>query len=283
MTRFRLDRFLTLRFFYPLVRGTKSVSEPRVPVLMYHSISDDEEHDLHPYYRINTTPAIFAEHMGFLKENGYTVIDLTDLGHCLATGPTIKKFVAITFDDGYDDFHANAFPILQEHHFTPTVFLPTAFIGNNKERFPGRKHLTWDQVSWLSDRGINFGSHTATHPSLTALKTEEVEHEIRTSKEIIEEKLGQAIHTFSYPFKFPDANTQFKAMLRELLKRNGYACGVTTRIGLTSRQDDRFFMKRIPVNSCDDIPLFQAKLEGGYDWLYPLQRFRKLMASKLRW
>jgi len=279
MTRFRLDRLLTLRFFYPLVRGSQSVSEPRIPVLMYHSISDVEEHNLHPYYRINTTPAMFAQHMGFLEENGYNVIDLTDLEQCLGTSPTIKKSVPITFDDGYDDFHDKAFPILQEHHFTATVFLPTAFIGNSNERFPGKKHLAWDQVSWLSGRGINFGSHTATHPCLTALKTEEVEHEIRTSKEIIEEKLGQAIHTFSYPFKFPDVNTQFKAMLRELLKRNGYACGVTTRIGLTSRRDETYFMKRIPVNSCDDIPLFQAKMEGGYDWLYNVQLIHKRLAT----
>jgi len=238
---------------------------------MYHSVSDAAEYGVHPYYRINTTPTIFAEHMRFLKESDYTPIDLHDLGHLPATDLSKKKCVVITFDDGYDDFHAKAFPLLAEHHFPATVFLPTAFIGSSNERFPGKKHLAWDQVSWLSDRGIIFGSHTATHPRLVSLGSEEIEHEIKHSKQIIANKLGKAIDAFSYPFKFPDANTRFKELLRNLLKKNGYTCGVTTRIGLTSRKDDRFFMKRIPANSCDDIPLFRAKLEGGYDWLYKVQ------------
>ena len=210
MTGFRLDRFLTLYFFHPLSPRGKSANDLRIPILMYHSVSDAAEHGVHPYYRINTTPTIFAEHMKFLKENDYTPIDLKDLGHCTAIGLSKKKCVAITFDDGYDDFHTMAFPILAEHHFPATVFLPTAFIGSSNERFPGKKHLTWDQVSWLSDRGINFGSHTATHPRLVSLGSEEIEHEIKHSKQIIANKLGKAIDAFSYPFKFPDANTRFK-------------------------------------------------------------------------
>lgn len=282
MAGFRFDRFLTLYFFYPISRRGKSSGASRIPILMYHSVSDAAEYGVHPYYRINTTPTIFAEHMRFLKESDYTPIDLHDLGHLPATDLSKKKCVVITFDDGYDDFHAKAFPLLAEHHFPATVFLPTAFIGSSNERFPGKKHLAWDQVSWLSDRGIIFGSHTATHPRLVSLGSEEIEHEIKHSRQIIAEKLGKAIDTFSYPFKFPDADTRFKELLRKLLKRNGYTCGVTTRIGLTSGQDDRFFMKRIPVNSCDDIPLFKAKLEGGYDWLYSLQRFRKFSGSILQ-
>jgi len=39
-------------------------------------------------------------------------------------------------------------------------------------------------------------------------------------------------------------------------------------------------MKRIPVNSCDDIPLFEAKLEGGYDWLNAPQNFFKILKHR---
>ena len=271
MPGFHLDRFLTLRFFYPLLRKGKSAGKFRLPILMYHSIANDDESGVHPYYRISTSPGAFSEQMSFLSRNDYHVADLKDLNRLLNEGWQNKKYAVLTFDDGYDDFHTMAFPILAEHHFPATVFLPTAFIGSSNERFPGKKHLTWDQVSWLSDRGINFGSHTATHPRLVSLGSEEIEHEIKHSKQIIANKLGKAIDAFSYPFKFPDANTRFKELLRNLLKKNGYTCGVTTRIGLTSRKDDRFFMKRIPANSCDDIPLFRAKLEGGYDWLYKVQ------------
>ena len=72
---FRLDRSLTLYFFGPLSRFRRPRG-PRIPILMYHSISDEAEKG-HPYYWINTSPARFAEHMKFLHDNNYEVISLS--------------------------------------------------------------------------------------------------------------------------------------------------------------------------------------------------------------
>jgi hypothetical protein len=69
--------------------------------------------------------------------------------------------------------------------------------------------------------------------------------------------------------------------LRNILQKYGYKYGVSTRIGTTFKKDGIFFLKRIPVNSCDDIPLFKAKLEGGYDWLYNIQLASKIIKSKV--
>ena len=231
MPGFRLDRFLTLRFFYPLLRMGKSADKVGLPILMYHSIAHDDESGVHPYYRISTSPAAFSEQMSFLSRNDYLVVDLKDLNRLLNEGRQNKKYAALTFDDGYDDFYINAFPVLEINRYPATVFLPTEFVGSNSERFEGKKHLNWEQVSELSNKGISFGSHTATHPSLITLKNGELEYEVRKSKETIEEKLGQAIHTFSYPFKFPDENRRFKEKLKGLLQETGYSCGVTTRSG----------------------------------------------------
>lgn len=131
----------------------------------------------------------------------------------------------------------------------------------------------------LHSKGITFGSHTVTHPQLSDLSSVEVEHEIKLSKEIIEDKLGEGIDTFSYPFKFPEADKAFTKLLRDLLQKHGYHYDVSTRIGTTSKSDDMHFMKRIPANSRDDMAFFQAKLEGGYDWLYKLQRIVKKIRS----
>jgi peptidoglycan/xylan/chitin deacetylase (PgdA/CDA1 family) len=218
--------------------------------------------------------------MRFLSENDYSAVNLQDLQNCFDTNNKLtRKFAIITFDDGYHDFYAGAFPILQKYHLTATVFLPTSFIGNEGLQLKGKKHLSWTEVKALSQRGITFGSHTVTHPHLNTLKDEEVEDEIKRSKETIEDKLGQVIDTFSYPFKFPEENRAFTKLLKDLLQRHGYKYGVSTRIGTTSKNDEVYFMKRIPVNSGDDISLFQAKLEGGYDWIYPIQRLSKFMGS----
>ena len=275
MSPFRLDRLLTLYFFHPLLRAISFHKKARIPILMYHSISNDAEDDIHPYYRINTSPDIFAKHIKFLHENNYSVISLRDVKESLPQlDNSPGRFVVITFDDGYQDFYTEAFPVLQNYDYTATVFLPTGFI-NNKNNLKGKTHLNWNEILELSNNGITFGSHTVTHPQLKLLKNEDIELEIRQSKEVIEDNLGKPVESFSYPFAFPEEDKEFTKHLGGALQKYGYKYGVSTRIGMTSKKDDVYFLKRLPVNSCDDISFFKAKLEGGYDWLYKAQRLFK--------
>jgi peptidoglycan/xylan/chitin deacetylase (PgdA/CDA1 family) len=109
------------------------------------------------------------------------------------------------------------------------------------------------------------------------LKVQDVEEEIRHSKETIEDQLGSRVHSFAYPYAFPETNKPFKQTLEALLNQCGYENAVCTTIGVAARGESRFFMKRLPVNSDDDRRLLQAKLEGGYDWLGAVQ-----YASKAR-
>jgi len=71
----RIDRLLTVYVFRPLAR-LRQPRGLRIPILMYHSISDEPETG-HPYYWINTSPALFAEHMKFLHDHDYRVIPLS--------------------------------------------------------------------------------------------------------------------------------------------------------------------------------------------------------------
>jgi peptidoglycan/xylan/chitin deacetylase (PgdA/CDA1 family) len=127
----------------------------------------------------------------------------------------------------------------------------------------------------LNTAGIEFGSHTVTHPKLKELGPAAVEEELRRSKETIEDKLGAEAASFSYPFAFPETMRPFVAAIKDTLLQCGYKIGVSTAIGAATAADDRFFLPRLPVNLSDDLRLFRAKLEGGYDWLYNLQRLKK--------
>lgn len=273
MINFRLDRFLTLYLFRHIKKKHAGTGDKQIPILMYHSISEEKETS-HPYYRVNTSPAVFDAHMQYLHDNDYSIINLQDLERSFDTKDS-SKYVVITFDDGYRDFYTNAFPILKKYDFSADVFLPTEYIHDNRLSFKGRECMTWDEVRYVQNKGIIIGSHTANHPQLIDLSDAEIGYEIRHSKDIIENNLGSAIDTFSYPYKFPDQNKKFKTILRELLQKYGYKYGVSTKIGTSSKEDDVFFLKRLPINSADDVPLFQAKLSGGYNWLYYAQTLSK--------
>jgi peptidoglycan/xylan/chitin deacetylase (PgdA/CDA1 family) len=247
---------------------------------MYHSISDREQRARHPYFRTATDKRCFGNQLKWLHDSGYQSAGLSDVvGGRLAPGGADEKRVVITFDDGLQDFYTEAFPLLERYGYSATMFLPTAYIGTDAGPFHGAQCLTWTQVRELSGKGIHFGSHTVTHPQLTELKGKDIQEEVRRSKETIEEKLGARVESFAYPYAFPATDRDFKQRLQAMLEEARYENGVCTSIGTSDAGSQRFFLPRLPVNSCDDPRLFKAKLEGGYDWLGALQYATKLFSG----
>lgn len=277
MPNFRPDRAATLYFFHPL-RRMLGRTPAGIPILMYHSISENIGGRRSGYFDICTRPQAFRQQIEWLARNGYQTISLGEAAVKLKVGAgTDEKVVVLTFDDGYVDFYTEAFPTLDRFGYTATVFLPTAYIGDGSREFNGATCLTWDQVRELRKAGVDFGSHTVTHPQLTMLPPAEIRDELEASKQEIEERLGSPIESFSYPYAFPEPNRAFREELREMLIQAGYESGVSTMVGTATSASDRLFLERLPVNSSDDEAFFSAKLEGGYDWLHTLQ-----LASKQR-
>lgn len=254
-----------------------------VPILMYHSISDQDETGVSPYYRTCTSPRMFAEQMRFISERGYRTISLPEARRRLQAGDDVAKTAVITFDDGFRDFHLEAFPVLNGFGQTATMFLPTSFIGDTRRKFKGRECLTWEDVRALRRHGINFGSHTVTHPKLVTLPVEAILRELADSKQEIEQQIGEKVETFAYPYAFPQENAGFRSSFESLLGDAGYSVSVTTIIGRVAKDENPLRWKRLPVNSDDDLNLFEAKLAGAYDWLSVAQgAFKRLKQTVSR-
>lgn len=271
----RFDRVGTLYFVGPLFRWL-SRGPGRIPILMYHSVADEDESAIRPYFRIAINPSQFLNHMRWLHEQAYQSVSLASAISLLREGDNAAaKKVVITFDDGYRNFVEHAFPALEQFGFTATMFLPTASIADESLVFNRRECMTWGDVRELQKRGISFGSHTVNHPQLHGLDRERIRGEVLQSRQTIEDKTGTAVDTFAYPYAFPQTDVSFKSMLREILEEGGYHYGVCTRIGRAGASSDPLFLERIPVNSADDATLLGAKMTGNYDWVGPMQTLAK--------
>lgn len=275
----RLDRTITLYLGSPVSRLLTGKANVRIPILMYHAVQEGQS-DPRPYYEVNVSPATFASQMKQLQTEGYRAVSLERALQALDGGRPSEKIVAITFDDGFQDFYETAFPILADCQFTATVFLMTGYMEEPGKTFKGKAVLRWNEVRELHSHGIHFGSHTVSHPQLRTLELRQVEEEVGRSKKVIEDRIGGAVRSFSYPYAFPEDDRQFTRRLKDTLVSHGYENGVTTILGTSSSQSDRFFLPRLPVNRWDDCQFFQAKLNGAYDWLHSLQFAAKLMQSK---
>lgn len=82
--------------------------------------------------------------------------------------------------------------------------------------------LNWDDISFLSDEGISFGSHTHTHALLDRIDNKTIDTELSRSKKILEQKIGKEINAFSYP------NGYFQNQyIQKSLSQNGYKFAFT--------------------------------------------------------
>jgi peptidoglycan/xylan/chitin deacetylase (PgdA/CDA1 family) len=281
MSRFRVDRTVTLGLAHPAHRAFGNSHSCRIPVLMYHGVNSVIG-SAHPYFETSTSPIVFARHMQHLHEGGYKPIDLGTAVRMINSGTCPQRSVVITFDDGFRDFYTHAMPILREHRFPATMFVVSSLMGSRTARFDGKEIMTWGEMREIESFGVEIGSHTVSHPHLHSLHWKDIERELTHSKEAIEDQLGRPISSFSYPYAFPEQDGTFLRQLRQSMEAAGYDHGVTTVLGSVNLLSDRYFLPRLPANEYDDDGLFQAKLEGSYDWLHTPQLIYKVVRNRKR-
>lgn len=109
--------------------------------------------------------------------------------------------------------------------------------------------LTWNQIRSMHDGGIEFGSHSCTHPILSRLDSREIYREVFDSKEKIEDALQARVKSFCYPNgQFEDYSTE----VVQALKKAKYETALTTVPGLNDfNPADRYGLRRFSVSGTD--------------------------------
>ena len=233
-------------------------------VLCYHSV--------HPKKPIlSTTPEVFDRHLQWLTENCH-VISVPELmsGTAARHG---KTRVAITFDDGYEDNHSYALPLLVKYGTPATFFVTAGLLERDAAVFARFQHLLgcgaeeivpldWSQVRELRACGMDVGSHTYSHPNLRRLSPPQVEDELRRSRDIIGSRIASAVDLFAYPFGKP--RVHFTSVTTDLVRHTSYraAAAVTFR-GVTA-SDSMFSIPRFFTDG-DTVAKLEAKIRGDYD------------------
>ncbi len=239
-------------------RAKKMNLTNKVPILTYHSI--DESGSI-----ISTAPEVFRRQMRHLSENDYQVVSLDALVKSVIENKTPSpKTVALTFDDGFQNFYTTAFPVLEEYGFQATVFLVTDFCGKNNDwagnppNLPPSRLLSWQEIKELRDYGIEFGSHTRTHPDLTRISVAEATCETVESKAAIENALGTKVTTFAYPFG------KFNMSVRAIAEKT-FEAACSTNLGKMQGTSDYFSLERIDTYYLSNPKIFASLSSKTFD------------------
>jgi peptidoglycan/xylan/chitin deacetylase (PgdA/CDA1 family) len=221
-------------------------------ILMYHSIGRLPEDPIKHF----TSPERFHEHMNYLKRRGLRGVSIRELHQAVVAGD-VKGLVGITFDDGYKDFLQVAVPALEDLGFSATVFAVGGMLGRENDwehdytPRPRLKLLEAEDLREVSRRGMEVGAHGMSHVKLASLGPEQLEEEVKGSRRLLSEMLGEEVEGFSYPYG------SFDSAALEAVRRAGYtyACAAPSQVDW-----NQYALPRIPVADNDHLLRFAAKV-----------------------
>jgi peptidoglycan/xylan/chitin deacetylase (PgdA/CDA1 family) len=108
-------------FFSPWYSGCGTI-------LMFHRICNSGEiSSLRANSSLEITPDYLEEIIGFFKKKGYEFVPIGDVPGILNSKRPAKKFVVVTFDDGYIDNYTLAYPIFRKYQIPFTIYITTSF------------------------------------------------------------------------------------------------------------------------------------------------------------
>lgn len=212
-----------------------------VPIFMYHFVREDTGDYEYPENMVR--PEILRKELQYLKNNGYETIYKTDIGNL----ENFTKPVWLTFDDGWEDFYLNAYPIFKEYNMKASYYIITDLVGT-----PG--YVKEEQLKEMKESGlIDIQSHTVTHPRLASLSKEKITEELSNSKKYLKEKFDIDSDVICYPYG------SFNNTVLSISKDLGYKFGLAMDGGVyyTSKHKDMYSIPRIYANRSMSLETFK--------------------------
>lgn len=220
----------------------------RVPILMYHRIDWLPANPDALRRSLSITPSEFDSQVRFLKERGFTAVTLADVYEALQGKRKLPpKPVVLTFDDGYVDNYANAFPVLKRYGFSGTFFVLTDVAGTGE-------YMSWEQLKEMHAAGMKIESHGRTHLDLAKLSSAGMSSQIKGARDAIEARLGATPRFYAYP------SGSYNRDVIETVKTNGYLAAVTTVYGTDHTLQKAYELKRVRVDGRESFAAFARKV-----------------------
>jgi peptidoglycan/xylan/chitin deacetylase (PgdA/CDA1 family) len=339
--RQQLARLCQRTRLLPLAERLRAVWRDDLRILAYHRVLEQLEppgFDFDPAL-VSASAERFEQQMKLVRRR-YRPLRFDELLSLLESGRRVPpRSVMVTFDDGYDDNHRVAFPILRDLGLSAMFFVSTGHIDTgrpygydwlvhmlcrtdaarlaapelgidwqlpatlearralgaelldriktlddlaqnalierlardwNLPRTGGNPHcrpMTWEQLREMQRGGMEVGSHGVDHRMLAKLDDSVLDAELFGSRAALQRELGGEMAVLSYPVGGPDAYDE-RVIARAQAAGFRLACSYVSGTSMPSA-DNRFALRRMPIERDTDAPWFEAMLALPEVFAYP--------------
>ncbi len=245
----------------------RAFGQPFMTVLLFHRVTDAIPED-----GLTVSTAHFRGICRLLRRS-FRVVPLGEVFRIVRGGePMPRRTVAITFDDCYRN-NLFAARVLAEQGLPATFFLPTGFVQTERV-FPWDRHLprmpnlSWEDVRELVRLGMEVGSHTISHADLGAIGPDEARTELVGSRAVLEERLGQSVRWFAYPY---GGTEHLRQEYIPIIREAGYEGAVSAFGGFVRPGCDDRVLPREAVPYFRSLAHLEMHLTGCLHWWYALR------------
>ncbi|MCX8116675.1 MAG: polysaccharide deacetylase family protein [Desulfobacterota bacterium] len=228
----------------------REVPTKRIPVLLYHDISNSVKDDY------TLSPAQFAAQMEWLYSEGYQALLFREVPSL--PEEQLERKVVITFDDGYASFIDYAFPLLQSYQFKAILNPIGAHVGTFIPMGTNRPLLSWDEYRYLLKTGlVELGCHTyELHHSKGALSVSasRLESDLQRFQEVAQRETGRRVQILAWPYGYFDRQSV------RVAKKVGFQYLLTSEEGLFERASGWDRIPRLNINYKLDLVSFKQYL-----------------------
>ncbi len=107
-------------------------------IIMLHHVRPPRGDEFQPNRLLEVSPEFLSQTLSWLQRQDIDIVSLDEMHRRLTERDFARRFVSITFDDGYRDNKLYAFPILKRLELPFAIYVPTSF--------PDRRGKLW----WLA-------------------------------------------------------------------------------------------------------------------------------------
>jgi peptidoglycan/xylan/chitin deacetylase (PgdA/CDA1 family) len=223
-----------------------------VPILVYHSVSDNPPAWIAPFA---VRPAAFAAHLDAIEASGRQPVTVSHYVDALRGHAVLPSHpVLITVDDGFADFADNALPALAERKMPSTLYVTTGALADRVKEsvLPAAAMLRYADLAGLEAAGVEIGAHSHTHRQLDLLSQRAVAVELARSGGVLAEAVGHRIRSFAYPHGY------WRRAVRRLVGEAGFDSACAVGESHSSMQDHPLALSRLMVRSGTDASTVAA-------------------------